>query len=153
MMFLLAKYWPFQHVFNVLIFKILNRQHFVVFIGSDNVMSSDAIVAPEGATFKAIETLAACFVAVSTLHSIDVAFLNSHDIQQTVHSKVGRQVFRISTSRNLKLSATFRACDLAMFATRSLKLVQTMKTKCMKARQYFWISERAHTHRTGYFFM
>ena len=106
MMFLLAKYWPFQHVFNVLIFKILNRQHFVVFIGSDNVMSSDAIVAPEGATFKAIETLGACFVAVSTLHSIDVAFLNSHDIQQTVHSKVGRQVFRIFTSRNLKLSAS-----------------------------------------------
>ena len=38
----------------------------MVFIGSDNVMSCNAIVAPEGATFKAIETLGACFVAVST---------------------------------------------------------------------------------------
>ena len=114
-------------------------------------MSCNAIVAPEGATFKAIETLSACFVAVSTLHSTDVAFLNGHDIHQTVHSKVGRQIFRITAPRNLKLSATFWTSDLAMFATRWLKLVQTMQAKCMKARQYFWISERAHTHRTRHF--
>ena len=81
----------------------------MVFIGSDNVMSCNAIVAPEGATFKAIETLGTCFLTVSTLHSSDVTFLNCHDIQQTVHSKVDRQVFRITAPGNLKLSATFRA--------------------------------------------
>jgi len=147
------KYWPLQHVLNVLILNILNRQHSVVFIDSDNVMSCNAIVAPEGATFKAIKKFGTCFFAVSGLHSSDVAFFNIHNIQQTVRSKIGRQVFRISTSRNLERSATFRTCNLAMFAIRSLKLVQTTKAKCMKTRRYFWISERAHTQTTGYFFM
>ena len=103
-----------------------------------------------------VRTLGTCFFAVfffGTLQSSDVAFLNSHNIQQTVHSKIGRQIFRIATSRNLELSATFRACNLAMFAICSLKLVQTTKAKRMKARRYFWISEQAHKHRTGYFFI
>ena len=136
---LLAKYLPLQHVLNVFILKILNRQHSVVFIGSDNVMSCSAIVAPKGATFKTVRTLGTCFFAVffGTLQSSDVAFLKSHNIQQTVHSKIGRQIFRITTSRNLELSATFRACNLAMFAICSPKLVQTTKAKCMKARRYF----------------
>ena len=151
MVLLLAIHCTFQHVFNVFILKISNRQHSMCLIRFNQVMSCTAIFAPEGATLKAIETLGACFFAVSTLHSTDVAFLNSHDIQQTVHSKVGWQVFRITAPGNLELSATFRTSDFAVLATRSLKLVQTMEAKCMKARQYFWISERAHTHRTGHF--
>ena len=64
MVLLLAKYLPFQHVLNVVILKILNRQHSVVFIGSDNVMSCNAIVAPKGAAFKTVTTLGTCFFAV-----------------------------------------------------------------------------------------
>ena len=157
MVLLLAKYLPLQHVLNVFILKILNRQHSVVFIGSDNVMSCNSIVAPKGAAFKTVRTLDTCFFAVffggGTLQSSDVTFLNSHNIQQTVHSKIGRQIFRKTTSRNLELSATFRACNLAMFVICSLKLVQTTKAKCMKARRYFWIRKQAHKHRTGYFFI
>ena len=153
MVLLLVKYLPFQHVLNVFILKILKRQHSVVFIGSDNVMSCYAIVAPKGAAFKTVRTLGTCFFAVfffGTLQFSDAAFLNTHNIPQTVHSKIGRQIFRITTSRNLELSATFRACNLVIC---SLKLFQTTKAKCMKARRYFWISEQAHKHKTGYFFI
>ena len=101
MVLLLAKYLPLQYVLNVFILKILNRQHSVVFIGSDNVMSCNAIVAAKGAAFKTVRTLGTCFFAVffffgggGTLQSSDVTFLNCHNIQQTVHSKIGRQIFR-----------------------------------------------------------
>ena len=69
MVLLLAKYLPFQHVLNVFILKILNRQHSVVFIGSDNVMSCNAIVAPKGAAFKTVTTLGTCFFAVFFGHT------------------------------------------------------------------------------------
>ena len=112
------------HVFNVMILKILNRKHTVVFSRSDNVMSSNAIVAPEGATLKAIETLVAVFFAVSTL-SCGFTFWNGlDDVRQTVHLKVGRQLLRITAPRNLKLPATFWACNPAMnAATRLLTLI------------------------------
>ena len=62
----------------------------MVFVSADDVMSSNAIFAPELATFETVKTVGAGIVTISTLHTGAVAVLNGHDIQQTVHSKVSR---------------------------------------------------------------
>ena len=54
---------------------------------------------------------------------------------------------------DLKLSSTLWECNFAMDAARSLNSVQEMKTETVQTRQLLWISERTHTHRTGYFIM
>ena len=40
-----------------------------------------------------------------------------------------------------------------MDATRSLNIVQAMKTETVQTRQLLWISECTHAHRAGYFIM
>ena len=83
--------------------------------------------APERTTLEAVKTLGAFLVAISTLHRLGIALFNGQHIQQPVDAKVGRQVVKIST-RNSILSSTFRENYDIMAATRSLNLVQAVKT-------------------------
>ena len=62
----------------------------MIFVSADDVMSPNAIFAPEDATFETVKTVGAGVVTVSTLHTSVVAVLNGHYIQQTVHSEVSR---------------------------------------------------------------
>ena len=54
---------------------------------------------------------------------------------------------------DLKLSPALGAYNFTMDAARSLNSVQAVKTETVQTRQLLWISECAHTHRTGYFIM
>ena len=153
MKFLLAKCWSLQHGLDVLILKILQCQRFVFFVGAYYVMSQNTFLAPERTTLEAIEGLGAALVAVSTFHVSCTALFNCQDIKQTVDTKIGGKLAGISTSRDLKLSSTLRACNFATDAARSLNSVQAMKTATVQTRQLLWISECTHTHRTGYFIM
>ncbi len=78
-------------------------------IALDSIMKAYAIgFTPERTALEAVETLGAFLVAVSTFDCGGIALLNGQYIQQTVDAKVGRQLVKISASRDFTLSSAFR---------------------------------------------
>ena len=100
------------------------------FIGFHSIVKVYTVgFTPECTTLETVETMRAFLVAIPTLHSCDIALFYGQYIQQTVDSKVGRQLVKISTSRDFTLFSTLWACYDITTATRSLNPLQAMKTE------------------------
>ena len=67
MVLLLAEVWTFQTCLKSIFLQVLKLQPVVLFIGSDAHRGDLVGVTPEGTAVKAVETLGALFVTISTL--------------------------------------------------------------------------------------
>ena len=76
-------------------------------------------VTPEDTTLETITTLETYFVAFFAFDSSFTALFNGKHIQQSIDSKVGRQIIELSTTGDSTLSSTFWASYDIMAATRS----------------------------------
>ena len=116
-------------------------------------METDTLITPERTTLKAVATLVAFFLAVSTLNPACIALFDCQHIKQTVNFKVCWQSVKISVSRDPNRFSALRAFYFIPETTRLLNSAQAMETKAVQARQLLWICEPAHTHRTTNFLM
>ena len=97
-----------------------------------SIVKTDAVsLAPESTTLEAIKALGAALFAISTLNSSNTALFDGQHVKETVDAKVSWKILKISTSRNLNLFPTFRACDDIVAANRSKNPVQTLQAKDM----------------------
>ena len=97
-----------------------------------SIVKTDAVsLAPESTTLKAVKALGAALFAIPTLNSSSTALFDGQHVKETVDTKVSWKILKISTSRDLNLFLTFRACDDIVAATRSKNPVQTMQAKDM----------------------
>ena len=101
------------------------------FIRYYHIVANDASLAPEYTTLEAVKAFGALHIAISTLNSISTALFDGQRVKETVDAKVSWKILKISTSRNLNLFPTFRACDDIVAATRSKNPVQTLQAKDM----------------------
>ena len=95
------------------------------------VKTDTVILAPESTTLKAVKALGAALFAIPTLNSSNTALFDGQHVKETVDAKVSWKILKISTSRNMNLFPTFRACDDIVVATRSKNPVQTLQAKDM----------------------
>ena len=97
-----------------------------------SIVMNDAVsLAPECTTLEAVKALGAALFAIPTPDFSSIALFDDQHVKETVDAKVGWKILKISTSRNMNLFPTFRACDDIVAATRSKNPVQTMQAKDM----------------------
>ena len=117
------------------------------------IMQTNTVITPECTTLETIKAVFALFVAISTLHTACIALFYGQNIEQTVNTKVCRQILQVSIPRDSEFLSAFRARNHIGVGTRSLNPIQAVKAKAVQARQLFWLCELAHTHRTRNLFM
>ena len=85
---LLTKFRSLSNAGKVVLLKVFECQHSVFFVGSHAIMKGNTGLTPESKTLKAIKTVCAPLVTVSTIGFSSITLFNGQHIKQTVDSRI-----------------------------------------------------------------